>query len=192
MNGGADGLTQWPGGEGEPEAKDEDDPEETIEACLQEILEKQESDRKMRERLIKLIVRLRLAEEHKGKWKEIDKFLGNLKWPEGQTSNTMQQFRQEVTKFLVSDGVLYRRWKPTEPPANVLVSMEKRRKAMEAVHGMIRHCRREGALQYVVHWFWWPEMYINIKDWVRTCKKCENRALLRYDEPLKSLNVSHL
>jgi hypothetical protein len=35
-------------------------------------------------------------------------------------------------------------------------------------------------------------MYVDVKDWVKPCEQYEMRAPLRYDEPLKSLTVSHL
>jgi len=35
-------------------------------------------------------------------------------------------------------------------------------------------------------------MYVDAKDWVKVCEQCEKRVPLRYDEPLKSLTVSHL
>jgi hypothetical protein len=50
----------------------------------------QGSDRKRRERLYELFVGLRMAEEYKGRWKEIGEILGSLKRPEGKTTKEMQ------------------------------------------------------------------------------------------------------
>jgi hypothetical protein len=124
LNGGPDCLSRRPRGEGEPQPEEEDDLEETIEASLRGIRVEQGSDRKRKERPYEPFVGLRLAEEYKGRWKEIGEFLGNLKRPEGKTTKEMQQFRREATKYLVSDGILYRRRKTNEPPAKVLVSAE--------------------------------------------------------------------
>jgi hypothetical protein len=146
LNGGPDGLSRRPRGQGEPEPEVEDDLEETIEASLRGIRVEQGSDRKRRERPYEPFVGLRLAEEYKGRWKEIGEFLGNLKRPEGKTMKEMQQFRREATKYLVSDGILYRRRKTNEPPAKVLVSAEQKRKAMEAAHELSGHRGREGTL----------------------------------------------
>jgi hypothetical protein len=192
LNGGPDGLSRWPRGEGEPEPEEEDKLEETIEASLRGIRVEQVSDRKRRERPYEPFVGLRLAEEYKGRWKGIGEFQGNLKRPEGKTTKELQQFRREATKYLVSDGILYRRRKTNEPPAKVVVSTEQKRKAMEAAHELSGHRGREGTLRKVVEWYWWPEMYVDLKDWVNTCEQCEKRSPLRYDEPLKSLTVSHL
>jgi len=63
---------------------------------------------------------------------------------------------------------------------------------MEATDELSRHCGREGTLRKVVEGYRWPEMYVDVKGWVITCKQCENRAPPRYDQPLKSLTVSHL
>jgi len=192
LNGGPDGLSRWPRGEGEPEPEEQDDLEETIEASLRGIRVEQGPDRKRRERPYEPLVRLRLAEEYKGRWKEIGEFLGNLKRPEGKTTKEMHQFWQEAMKYLVSDGILYRRRKTIEPPAKVLVSAVQKRKALEAAHELSRHHGREGTLRKVVEQYWWPEKYVDVKDWVKTCGQCEKGAPLRYDEPLTSLTVSHL
>jgi hypothetical protein len=56
-------------------------------------------------------VRLRLAEEYTGRWMEIGEFLWNLKRQERKTTKEMQQFQQEATKYLVSEGILYQRRK---------------------------------------------------------------------------------
>jgi len=77
-------------------------------------------------------------------------------------------------------------------PAMVLVSAEQTRKAIEATHQLSRHHGRVGTLQQVVERYWWPEIYVNVKDWVKTYQQCEKRDPLRYDETLTSLTVSHL
>jgi len=104
----------------------------------------------------------------------------------------MQQFRRQATKYLVSDEILYRRQKTNEPPAKVLVSAEQITKAMEAAHELTGHRGREGTLRQVVEQDWWPELYVDVKDWVQTREQCETRAPLWYDESLKSVPVSHL
>jgi len=81
LNGGPNGLSRRPRGEGEPAPEEEVDLEETIEACLQGIRVEQGSDRKRRERPYEPFVGLRLAQEYKGRWKEIGELMGNLKLP---------------------------------------------------------------------------------------------------------------
>jgi len=76
----------------------------------------------------------------------------------------MQQFQQEATKYLVLDGVLYQRQKIKELPAKVLVSTEKRRKAMEAAYELSGHCGRDRTLRNVVERYWWPAMFVDDKD----------------------------
>jgi hypothetical protein len=112
--------------------------------------------------------------------------------PKGKIPKEAQQLGRETTKYLVTDGVLNRRRKSNEPPAKKLVSTEQKRKAMEAAHELSGHRGREGTLRMVVEWYWWSEMYVEVKDWVKLCEECEKRVLLRYDEPLNSLTFSHL
>jgi len=106
LNGGPNSLWRKPQWAGEPEPEEEDDPDETIQASLHGIRVEQGLDWNRRERLYEPFDGLRLVEEYNWRWMEVGEFLGNLKWPEGGTSEEMQQFWQEVTKYLVSDGVL--------------------------------------------------------------------------------------
>jgi len=112
----------------------------------------------------KPFVGFRLAEEYHGRWKEIGEILGNLKWPEGKTPTEIQQLWQEATKYLHSDGVLYWSLKTYELLAIVIVSAERKRKAMQAADELSGHGWREGALQQIAEWYWWPEMYVDVKD----------------------------
>jgi len=150
LNGGPDGLSRRPRADGEPEPEKEDDLEDTIEANLRGIRVEYGSDRKMREGPYEPFVGLRLAEEYKGRWKEICEFLENLKRPEGKTTKEMQQFRQDATKYLVSEGIHYRRRKTNEQPAKLLVCAEQKRTAMEAAHKLSGHLEREETLRKVV------------------------------------------
>jgi hypothetical protein len=103
-------------------------------------------DKKRRDKQYEAIVGLRLAEEYTGKWKQIGGFLVSLKRPEGNPTNEMQLFRRETTIYLVSDAVLYRMWKDNKLPVLVLVSIEKRIKAMVAAHELRGHHGREETL----------------------------------------------
>jgi len=71
LNGGSDGLSRRPQGEGEPEPQEEDDLEETIEAILQGIRLEQGPERRRKERGYEPFVELTLSEEYRGGWKEI-------------------------------------------------------------------------------------------------------------------------
>jgi len=104
----------------------------------------------------------------------------------------MPQFRQDATKCLLPDGILYRGRETDEPPAKVLESAEQNSKSMEVAHELSWHRGREGMLRKVVERYWLPEMYVDVIDWLTKCELCGKRAPLRYDEPLKSLTVSHL
>jgi len=76
LNGGPDGLSLRPRGEGEPEPEEKDNLEETFEGSLRGIRVEQGSDRKMTERPYEPFVGLRLAEEFKRRWNKIGEFGG--------------------------------------------------------------------------------------------------------------------
>ena len=51
---------------------------------------------------------MRLAQGYEGKWKVIGEFLESFKRLEGKDVKEMVRFRRDATRYLVSDGVLYR------------------------------------------------------------------------------------
>ena len=111
---------------------------------------------------------------------------------EGKYWKEMQQINQEATKYIVAYRVLYRRQKTNDPLGKVFLGTEKRRIAIETVHATSGYCGREGMLHKVVKWYWWQDIYGNIKGWVKECEQCKKSAHPRYDKPLTSLPVSHL
>jgi len=121
---------------------------------------------------------------------EIGEFLKNMQQLEGNTPKEMQQLWLKAMKHLVSNGVLYQRQKTNELLAKVLVISKQKRKIMEAEHELRRYCRRVGTWWKVVGWYRWPEMYINIKYWVKTYKWYKKTVPILNDEHLKSITVS--
>lgn len=95
-------------------------------------------------------------------------------------------------KYPIPVGVLYRTHKNNEPLAMMAVSIEQKMKAMVAAHELSWHCRREGTFPNIVEQYWWPVMYVNIMDWVKTWEQHKKRAPLWYEEPLKSQTISHV
>jgi len=63
---------------------------------------------------------------------------------------------------------------------------------MKGANELSGHRGREGTLRKVVQRYWWPEMYVDVKDWEKTCEECEKRAPVPYDKCLKRQTVSHL
>jgi hypothetical protein len=104
----------------------------------------------------------------------------------------MKQCQRGATKYLLSDGVLYLRWKPNELPAKVLLSTEQRTRAKEAAHKQSGHCEGERTIRNVMQRYCSPEMFVDVQDWVTMCEQCKQRAPPLHDEPLKSITVGHL
>ena len=120
-----------------------DDLEETIEASLCGIQVERGPERKRTERAYTPFVGLTLATDYSRRWKQTGECLGNPKWPEGKTTKEMQQFRQEATKYLISDAVLHHRRKTNELPGQVIGSTELKRKAMKDQHALSGHRGRD-------------------------------------------------
>jgi len=95
---GSDCLSWQPGGDGEPEPVEENEKEDTIAASLRGIVVQQGPRVQRRETLYEPFVGLWLAEQYKGRWKVIGKYLRNMKQLERQILKEMQQSRLEATK----------------------------------------------------------------------------------------------
>jgi len=119
LNGGPHVLSRRPRGEGEPEPEEDNDLQEIIAASLRGIRVERGPELKRKGREYEPFVGLGLVQEYKPRWNEIGEFLGNLNRPERKGTKEMQHFRREATKYLASDGILYRRQKTNEPPAKV-------------------------------------------------------------------------
>jgi len=76
------------------------------------------------------------------------------------------------------------------PPA--MVSTKQKGKAIETPHKLRRLCGRDGRSRKQVEQYWWPEMCVEVEDWVKKYEQCKKRAPLQYAEPLRSLTISHL
>jgi len=63
---------------------------------------------------------------------------------------------------------------------------------MDPTYKLSKLCGKEKTLSKIVERYWWPELYADIKDWVKPRLQCDTWVQLRYDEPLKSLTVGHL
>jgi len=59
------------------------------------------------------------------------------------TKKEMQQFWREAVKYLISDRVLYLRWKTREWAARILVSEQMSGKATQYGPGLSRYCWTE-------------------------------------------------
>jgi hypothetical protein len=79
----------------------------------------------------------------------------------------MQHFQQEGTQYDVSNVILYRRHQTNEPPANVYISGNERRMAIEAAHKLIGHQGREGTLRKVVKCYRETEKLADVKEEVK-------------------------
>ena len=58
-------------------------------------------------------------------------FLDSLKMPYILNTKERAKFHHKATKFLLHDGVLYRRASKNEPPKRVVVSVNERREILE-------------------------------------------------------------
>jgi hypothetical protein len=170
VNVGPDGLSRRPQGAGDHDPEEEDDPEETMKASCGGLKVEQGPESNKRRRAYELFVGLRLVDVCKSRWKKVGEWLGNLKRPEGKTTKKMLQFWPEPKKCLLSDGIFYWRRKTNEPPANVFVGTERKLKSMEAARDLRGHRGRKVTLRNVVEQYWWPEVYVNVNDWVETCE----------------------
>jgi hypothetical protein len=95
-----------------------------------------------------------------------------------------RKFKREAVKFLLKDGILYRRGKPGTPPRRVIAGEERKREVLQQLHDESGHRGRDATYQKAKLRYYWDGLYRDIDAYVRSCPHCQKRRPHLYDEPL--------
>src|SRR5437588_2258329 len=95
-----------------------------------------------------------------------------------------RRLKHVAVKFILREGVLYRREKAGMPPKRVLVSGEEKEEVLRRLHDESGHRGRNGTYQKAKLCYWWDGLYGDVHRYVRSCAECQKRRPHRFDEPL--------
>ncbi|KAJ9246723.1 hypothetical protein DTO195F2_9270 [Paecilomyces variotii] len=180
----ADGLSRKPATERDLEEAEDDDMEEFLDlqfcavyyASVQEV----ESDS-----IPWLTPTLHWSE----KSLLIAEWLQTMTKPDNMDRGQYAKFKKEALKYMVQDGVLFRRARQNQPCRTVVDDEEKRKEILTALHEEHGHRKREATYRKVADRYWWKGLYEYVARWVKTCDECQKADEERTEEALWSTFV---
>src|SRR5437588_3793274 len=111
-------------------------------------------------------------------------YLAGMRRPKGMGDAEFRRLKRFAVKFILREGVLYRRGKAGMPPRRVLVSGEEKEEVLRRLHDESGHRGRDGTYQKAKLLYWWDGLYWDVDRYVRSCADCQKRRPHRFDEPL--------
>ena len=124
------------------------------------------------------------GEEMPDEWKKVKLYLETLQRPNGMTDKAFDTFKQYALRFLVHEGLLFRRSKPNMPPRRVIWDADQQKRIVEELHDESGHRGKKGTYEKVSLRYWWKGLYRDVENWVKTCRECQMRASVRATEEL--------
>src|SRR5437588_988312 len=111
-------------------------------------------------------------------------YLAGMRRRKGMGDAEFRTLKHFAVKFLLREGVLYRRGKAGMPPRRVLVSREEKEEVFRRLHDESGHRGRDGTYQKAKLLYWWDGLYGDVDRYVRSCAECQKRRPHHFDEPL--------
>ena len=114
----------------------------------------------------------------------VGEYLEMMRRPAGMPDGEFKRFKGFAVKFLLRDGVLYRRAKMGMPPRRVLGIAKDKEEVLRQLHDESGHWGRDGTYKKAQLRYYWDGLYRNIDRYIRSCEECQKRRPHRYNEPL--------
>ena len=95
-----------------------------------------------------------------------------------------QKVRRNAKRFAVWDGSLFRR---VEKRLKLVPRLDQRMSILQTYHDEIGHWDRNSTRTMLTDRFWWPSMYKEVHDYVKTCEDCQKMTRIpRYYSGLRT------
>src|SRR5437660_522519 len=107
-----------------------------------------------------------------------------MRRPKGMGVAEFRRLKHFAVKFILREGVLYRRGKAGMPPRRSLAGGEEKEEVLRRLHDESGHRGRDGTYQKVKLRYWWDGLYGDVDRYIRSCVECQKRHPHRFDEPL--------
>ena len=114
----------------------------------------------------------------------VGEYLETMRRPAGMPDGEFQRFKGFAVKFLLRDGVLYRRAKTGMPPRRVLGNTKDKMEVLRQLHNKSGHRGRDRTYEKARLRYYWDVLYRDIDRYIRSCEECQKRRPHRYGEPL--------
>ena len=90
----------------------------------------------------------------------------------------LRKLYDQYGRCSLRDGVVYRRWKPTNKDEwqwQIVLPKTMRENAIHSLHDESGHFCHTKTLNRVKYRYFWPGMSTDVKDWCTKCVKCQKK-----------------
>ena len=104
----------------------------------------------------------------------------------------LRKLYDQYGRCSLRDGVVYRRWKPTNKDEwqwQIVLPKTMRENAIHSLHDESGHFCHTKTLNRVKYRYFWPGMSTDVKDWCTKCVKCQKKrdAVPNFRAPLRPI-----
>ena len=100
------------------------------------------------------------------------------------TDRAPHALKQYALRFLVHEGLLFRRAKVNMPPRRVVWDENDQKRIIKELHDNSGHRGKKGIYQKIGLRYWWKGLYQDVETWVKTYKEFQFRVSNRMTEEL--------
>ena len=123
--------------------------------------------------------------EEEDETERIVRWLLTMERPSGMTDVEFARFKREAMRYLVRDGILYRRpGNSGGPLRKVILLPSDKQRILVNLHDESGHRGRDATYTNVRNRFYWKGLYTDVDKFVQSYEQCQKRKPHRYDEPL--------
>ena len=102
----------------------------------------------------------------------ISRWLLTIERPEGLADAEFARFKGDATKYLIRDGVLYRRSGKGVPPGKVILRSGEKQGILERLHDESGHRGRDFTYNKIKNRFYLKGLYTDVDRFVQSCERC--------------------
>jgi hypothetical protein len=123
---------------------------------------------------------------------ELYNYLMEQTFPEGLSSRDQRKMIARAKHLFVRDGKIYKRGRKKDDPPVRLIRREEVERILHNVHAdpMAGHFSFKGTLKRVESRYYWPQMGNDIRNYVETCRVCQQHGGGRSQTPLHPLKLA--
>ena len=131
-----------------------------------------------------------IQENYDQEWRDLGGYLETRR-VDGFTDARRRSIEAKARHYFVRDGKIYRRMQG-EIPREVIGTNEKRLELLQQAHEEGGHKGTLALKHRISMRFFWPKMMKDIREFVRTCDRCQRRDPRRFEEAGQAVHPSDI
>ena len=126
------------------------------------------------------------VENYTGEWLDLVLYLSTLQKPRSEmTDKEFDKLCKHSFAYMVRDGTLFRKSKRGRMPRRVIIKENEKMMILKSLHDEFGHRGVNGTYMLVGDRYYWPGLYVDVKQFCESCHECQVRSQKRVQEPLR-------